>query len=533
MTEKLKKIGRNAAVMTLATGLSRILGLVRDQINAALFGAGIVSDAFYVAYRIPNMFRDLLAEGALSSAFVPAFTDYMNKGGKEAAYRLANLVISILCILFSILIILAWVFTPFLIKVIAPGFALEGIKLAILLTRILFPFIAFMGFATVIMGMLNSEGHFTVPALAPAIGNLVMIITGIALCPLFSKLPETQVIVWSFGALFSGLVQVLILPIIYKKGFKLRYELDFKDSGIRQMGRVMAPAIFSNSIGQINIVFVNTFLASLLGTGAITYIYYGFRLMQLPIGLFGVAIATASFPMFSSFVAEGKTEEAKDTISSSLRLSLFVTVPATLGLIVLSYGVTDLLFRHGNFTAEAAEATAIVTIYYALGLSLFSLNKIITPAFFALKKSNVPVICGIVAILTNGLFSIILMEKMNYAALPLANTISTLLNFLMLYYFLRKQMGPLDGKNILKVFWKVLLASCIMAVIAWLSSEFLSSVLTPGLTKRIVVVLVPILLALPVYLGLARFLKIEEAKLFTDAVARRLGKHKQQEKQGQ
>ena len=209
------------------------------------------------------------------------------------------------------------------------------------------------------------------------------------------------------------------------------------------------------------------------------------------------------------------------------------TQSPTLGLIVLSYGVTDLLFRHGNFTAEAAEATAIVTIYYALGLSLFSLNKIITPAFFALKKSNVPVICGIVAILTNGLFSIILMEKMNYAALPLANTISTLLNFLMLYYFLRKQMGPLDGKNILKVFWKVLLASCIMAVIAWLSSEFLSSVLTPGLTKRIVVVLVPILLALPVYLGLARFLKIEEAKLFTDAVARRLGKHKQQEKQGQ
>ena len=525
MTEKLKKIGRNAAVMTLATGLSRILGLIRDQINAALFGAGLVSDAFYVAYRIPNMFRDLLAEGALSSAFVPAFTQYMNKGGKEAAYRLANLVISILCILFSLLIILVWLFTPFLIKIIAPGFALEGIKLAILLTRILFPFIAFMGFATVIMGMLNSEGHFTVPALAPAIGNLVMIITGVALCPLFSNLPETRVIVWSFGALFSGLVQVLIqLPIIYKKGFRLRYGVDFKDPGIRQMGKVMAPAIFSNSIGQINVVFVNTFLASLLGSGAITYIYYGFRLMQLPIGLFGVAIATASFPMFSSFIAEGKTGEAKETLASSARLSLFVTVPATLGLIALSYKVTDLLFRHGNYSAEAAEATAVVTIYYALGLSLFSLNKIFTPAFFALKKSIVPVICGIVAILTNGLFSIILMERMGYAALPLANTISTFLNFGMLYYFLRKELGPLGGKSLLSTFWKVLLAGVLMALAAWGSSELLAPLFSPGLTKRIMIVLIPIIIALPVYLGLALLLKIEEAKVFVEALSRRFNR---------
>ncbi|OGF50982.1 MAG: murein biosynthesis integral membrane protein MurJ [Candidatus Firestonebacteria bacterium RIFOXYA2_FULL_40_8] len=454
----------------------------------------------------------------------------MHKGGKEAAYRLANLVISVLCILFSLLIILAWVFTPFLIKVIAPGFALEGIKLAVLLTRILFPFIAFMGFATVIMGMLNSEEHFTVPALAPAIGNIVMILTGLFVCPLFSKAEESQVIVWSFGALFSGLVQVLIqLPIIYKKGFKLRYELDFKDPGIRQMGRVMAPAIFSNSIGQINVVFVNTFLASLLGSGAITYIYYGFRLMQLPIGLFGVAIATASFPMFSSFVAQGKKEEAKDTLSSSARLSLFVTVPATLGLIVLSHDITDLLFRHGKFTSEAAEATAIVTIYYALGLSLFSLNKILTPAFFALKKSTVPVVCGIVAILTNGLFSVILMEEMGYAALPLANTISTLLNFTMLYYFLRKEMGPLGGKSIIKTFWKVLLASCIMALAALFAAKAMHlnpGSGSPGLIQRIVIVLVPITLALPVYLGLARLLKIEEAKMLTEAVSRRIWKQK-------
>ena len=538
MTDKTKKIGRNAAVMTLATGLSRILGLVRDQINSALFGAGIISDAFYVAYRIPNMFRDLLAEGALSSAFVPAFTEYMNKGGKEAAYRLANLVISILCILFSVLIILAWIFTPLLIKIIAPGFAIEGIKLAILLTRILFPFIAFMGFATVIMGMLNSEGHFTVPALAPAIGNVVMIITGVAICPLFAKTSEMQVIVWSFGALFSGLVQVLIqLPIIYRRGFKLKYRVDFKDPGIRQMGRVMAPAIFSNSIGQINVVFVNTFLASLLGSGAITYIYYGFRLMQLPIGLFGVAIATASFPMFSSYVAQGKTEEAKDTIGSSIRLSLFITIPATLGLIVLSRDITDLLFRHGNFTAEAARATAVVTVYYALGLSLFSLNKILTPAFFALKKSKVPVICGVVGILANGLFSIILMERMGYAALPLANTISTLFNFGMLYYFLRKEMGPLGGRNIIKTFWKVLLASCIMAAVVHFTNNKLYvramlkfSVFTyPTLVERITIVLVPIALALPVYLGLAWLLKIEEAKIFIEAVARKLGKNKQKE----
>lgn len=528
MTDRIKKIGKNAGVMTLATGLSRILGLIRDQINAALFGAGLVSDAFYVAYRIPNMFRDLLAEGALSSAFVPAFTAYMNKGGKEAAYRLANLVLTLLSIIFSVLIIFAWFFTPLLIKVIAPGFALEGIKLAILLTRILFPFIAFMGFATVIMGMLNSEGHFTVPALAPAIGNLVMIITGVAVCPLFARLPETQVLVWSFGALLSGFIQVLIqLPIIYRKGFRLQYKLDIKDPGIRQMGRIMAPSIFSNSIGQINVVFVNTFLASLLGSGAITYIYYGFRLMQLPIGLFGVAIATASFPMFSSFIAQGKTEEAKDTITSSARLSLFVTVPATLGLIVLSSRVTDLLFRHGNFSATAAEATAIATVYYCLGLSLFSINKIFTPAFFALKKTTIPVICGIVAILTNALFSIILMEKLDYAALPLANTISTLVNFIMLYYFLRKQLGSLGGKKILKTFLKVFSASCLMALVAWSSAEFLDGLMPhKTLPAKIIGVLVPIALAVPAYFWLAQLFKTEEAKMFNDSILRRIGKYR-------
>ncbi len=523
MNEKTRKIGKSAGIMTLATGLSRILGLVRDQLNAALFGAGMISDAFYVAYRIPNMFRDLLAEGALSSAFVPAFTDYINKGGKEEGYRLANIVLSVLCILFSILIILVYLFTPLLIKVIAPGFALEGVRLAVLLTRILFPFIAFMGFATVIMGMLNSEGHFTVPALAPAAGNIVMIITGWQLCPLFSGKQEAQVLLWSFGALVSGLVQLLIqLPVIYKKGFKIKFSLNFREPGIRQMARVMAPAIFSNSIGQINVVFVNTFLASLLGAGVISYVYYGFRLMQLPIGLFGVAIATASFPMFASFISQGRTADAKETISASARLSLFITLPATLGLVTLSYRVTDLLFRHGNFTEEAARATSVITIYYALGLSLFSLNKILTPAFFALKRSAIPVLCGITAIVTNIFFSIMLMDSLNYAALPLANTLSTLINFLLLYYFLRKVLGPLGGKSILKTFWKVLLASSLMALIVWGSAEGLALLMPKiSLSQRLLTVFIPIGLALPVYLFLARLLKIEESRMFSEAIYNR------------
>ncbi len=514
--------------MTLATGLSRILGLIRDQLNAALFGTGLISDAFYVAYRIPNMFRDLLAEGALSSAFVPAFMDYINKGGREEGYRLANVVISVLCILFSVLIILVYLFTPFLIKVIAPGFLMEGVRLAVLLTRILFPFIAFMGFATVIMGMLNSEGHFTVPALAPAAGNIVMIITGWQLCPLFSGKPEAQVLVWSYGALFSGLLQLLIqLPVIYKKGFKFKFKVNFKEPGIRQMARMMAPAIFSNSVGQINVVFVNTFLASLLGAGVISYIYYGFRLMQLPIGLFGVAIATASFPMFASFISQGKTKDAVETISTSTRLSLFITLPATLGLVALSYRVTDLLFRHGNFTEEATRATSEITIYYALGLSLLSLNKIFTPAFFALKKSAIPVFSGIAAIVINIFFSIMLMESMGYAALPLANTISTLLNFLLLFYFLRKVMGPLGGKSIIKTFFKVLLASSLMALVVRGSSEGLA-VLFPEITlsQRLLTVFLPIALALPVYLGLARLLKIEEARMFTEAVFKKFKRGK-------
>jgi len=524
MEYKTKQIIKSVGILGIATAISRVLGYIRDAYNAFLFGAGIVSDAFFVAYRIPNMLRDLLAEGALSSAFIPTFVEYLEKKGKKEAFELVNIVLSILLILFSLIILFGVIFTPFIVKAMAPGFAPEAIRLTIKLTRILFPFIAFMGFAAVFMGMLNSLKHFSIPALAPALGNIVMILCGIFICPLFGNKPDEQIIGWTLGALFSGLVQVMIqLPQAFKNGFKFKFLLNFKDAGIIKMAKMMAPAVFSNSISQINIVLVNTVIASILGAATVTYLYYGFRLMQLPLGIFGVAIATASFPVISSHVAKNEINELRDTLSFTIRMNLFITIPATLGLIVLSYPINSLLFQHGNFTLNDTIATSNTAMYYALGLTFASCVKVLNPTFFALNDSKTPVKIGIITIFLNVFFSIMFIKPLGYKGLAVATSISAFFNFTFLFFILRNKVGKLDEIEILKSLIKISLASVCMAFICWLSAYVIQrNFNVNSILNKIIWVFVPMTLGIIVYVIISSLLKVKEVNIFLKTIKEKL-----------
>ena len=524
MDQKTRHITRSVGVLSTLTALSRLLGYARDALNAALFGAGMISDAFFVAYRIPNMLRDLLAEGALSSAFIPSFVEYFEKKGKEEAFRLASIVLSLLIVIFSAVVLLGWAFAGPIVSFMAPGFAPGAQAITVKLTRILFPFIAFMGLAAVFMGMLNSMKKFTMSALAPAVGNLVMIGTGGLIMALGRQGGnyDKWIVLWSFGAVLSGLVQLSVqVPEALKQGFRFKPSLKWKEPGIIQMAKLMAPAVLSNSVGQVQ-VLANTIMASMLGAAAVTYLYYGYRLMQLPMGIFGVSIATAIFPLIAAHAAKNEPAELKHAVSAGIRMNMLIALPATAGLIVLSYPINALLFRHGMFGARDTLMASQSASWYTAGLLFASLIKLLTPTFFALKDSRTPVIISVSSIIINILLSMILMGPYGFIGLAAANTIASVYNFALLFIMLRRKIGPLEEKEILLSFLKIGAAALLMGLACFGISALFGE--PRSLWLRLVQVLACILAGIGVFSAFAHILGISEIKVYIEAARNRLPK---------
>jgi len=318
------KIARSTGIVSSATLLSRVLGLVREQVFAYLFGAGFVTDAFIAAFRIPNLLRDLFAEGALSSAFIPVFTDHLTNQGKQKAWELANLVLNLLLITLCVVVILGIIFSPYIVKLIAPGFGEEMGKqeLTTLLSRIMFPFLLFIALAALAMGILNTFRRFGVPALAPTMFNLGMIAGGLFLSPLF----DPPIIGMALGVLLGGLGQLVIqLPTLRNIGFKYRFKINLRHPGVKRILLLMVPATLGLASTQVNI-FVNTLIASFLTQGSVSYLNYSFRLMQFPIGVFGIAVATVTFPIISAYAAKKEMGQLLSTYTSSLKLVFFLTL---------------------------------------------------------------------------------------------------------------------------------------------------------------------------------------------------------------
>jgi len=468
-----KQVAKTAGVISGFTMISRIFGYVRDGLGGAILGAGLANDAYLAAFRIPNLLRDLFAEGALSSAFIPTFTATTVKEGNARAWQLASIVINTIVLIMAGLVLLGELGAPYLVRAIVPGFAAISEKLALTthLTRILLPFIAFISLAAVLMGILNSRERFGFPAFAPVMLNLTMIASGIFLCPLFGELPEKQVVGWAWGALIGGFMQMALqIPAVLKQGYRWKPLLDWRDPGLRRIVKLMLPAIAGLSVTQINL-FINTLIASFLPEGAVTYLYYGNRLMQLPLGVFGVAIATALLPVTSKHIAQGEHDKFIEILSFGMRLLFIITVPAAVGIIVLAEPINRLLFEYGRFSPAAVQAVAQASIFYTLGLVAFAGVKVIVPTFYALNDARTPVLAAIAAVTVNITLNLLLMNSMGYKGLALATTLAAFVNFSFLIVRLRQRTGRLDGKRIFNSFFRVCLAGAAMGFVVWSGSR--------------------------------------------------------------
>ncbi len=465
------RVTKAAGVVGAATLLSRLLGFIRDVVIAWFFGAGLSSDAFFVAFRIPNLLRRLFAEGSLSIAFIPVFTEYLTVKGREEAFKLARAAMWLLSMILAIVAVFGILLSPVIIKIIAPGFidSPEKFSLTVNLTRIMFPYIFFIGLVALSMGILNSLGHFAAPALAPVFLNIAMICSVFFISPYMSD-PVTGL---AIGVLIGGVLQLTLqIPFLIKKGLYCWQRVTIFHPGLKRIGVLMLPTVFGAAVYQINIL-VGTLLASLLPEGSVSYLYYADRLVQFPLGIFAIATATAILPSISRQAASRDLEAVKATFSHAMNLVLFITIPSMVGLIILREPIVALLFKRGVFDSEATQLTAYALLYYSIGLWAFSGVRIVVSTFYALQDTKTPVRIAVISIIANIVLGIILMGPLAHGGLALSTSLASMLNLGLLIRALKIKLGSLGLRSIAESACKSLLCAAIMGVIVSIVSIFM------------------------------------------------------------
>jgi putative peptidoglycan lipid II flippase len=458
-----KNITRAAGLMSIATLISRILGYVKDMILAGFFGATGIADTFFVAFRIPNLLRELFAEGSMSSAFIPVLTEHRTKQGDHEARKLVQITFTFIVIFVGLICLAGVLFSPAIVTVIAPGFLSNPQKfsLTVLLTRIMFPFLLFISMASLIMGALNTKRVFFIPALAPAMLNVTIIGTVL----LVAHRLEHPIIAVAAGVAFGGFIQFAFqIPSFWKNEYSLKPAYNFNHDGLKKIALLILPATMGMAVAQINI-FISTILASYLPEGSVTYLYYSMRLIQFPVGIFGVAMAMAVLPTLSEHAVKGNYDELRNDFSFALRLLFFITIPAMAGLIALREPIVNLLFQRGRFDYAATVGTAQALLFYSIGIWSIVGVRTVTASFYSMQDTKTPVKIAAVSVAANVLFSIVLMNSMKHSGLALANSLASGINFILLFYFLRKKLGRADGKRILNSLLKTAFASLIIGVI--------------------------------------------------------------------
>jgi putative peptidoglycan lipid II flippase len=514
------RLARSAGLIGAATMTSRVLAVARETVFAALFGAGNAMDAYNVAFRIPNLLRDLFAEGAISAAFIPTFTRYLTTRGRDAAWRLGNLVVNALALVTLACVVAGWFLAPAIARAFAPDYALVPGKLELttLLTRIMLPFLTMVAVGVAMMGMLNALRRFFIPALSPAMFNIAALVSAFTLVPLMPRLGWPPIAGIAFGTLLGGIGQILLQwPLLRREGWRYQPVFDARDEGLREVMLLMAPATVGLAAVQVN-VFVNTLLATSQGTGAVSWLNYAFRLMYLPIGLFGVSIGTAVLPEISRHAAAADLPGMRRTVSDALRLMFMLNVPATVGLIVLARPIVALLLERGQFGPADTDATAAAVMFYAPGLLGYAAVKIASPTFYALRDSRTPVAVSALAIGINIALNLALVRVAGFRGLAAGTAIAASVNAGLLLWLLRRRVGGLDGYRNLRAFGLITLASIVMGGAAWGTQHGLQAVMPgDGTILRAVRVFTSIGVALVVLVGAARLLRIEE---FEDALGR-------------
>jgi putative peptidoglycan lipid II flippase len=506
-------LAESAGLAGAATATSRVTGLARDQVLAAFFGAGNEMDAFAVAFRIPNLVRDLFAEGAMSAAFVPAFARHLARDGRTAAFRLGNNVLNALLIVTLALVAAGFVFARPIVALYAGDYSsVPGkLDLTVQLTRVMLPFLMAVVAAAVAMGMLNSLHHYFVPAVSPAMFNIATIVCAFVLVPVMPSLGQPRIMAIAIGVLLGGVGIVLIqwLPL-RREGFRYAAVFDPRDRALRDVVMLMGPGTIGMAATQVNIL-VSTLLATSQGTGAVSWLTYAFRIMALPIGLFGVSIATASLPAVARQAAVGDVAGIRTTVSRALAMTCVLNVPATLGLLALAEPIVALLFEHGRFMSSDTRATADALRLYAVGLMGYSAARIATPTFYALRQSRTAVIVSLAAILANIVLAFSLVAWMGFRGLALATALAALGNGALSLLLLGRRLQGIGGRHLTVLFIKVLAAAIAMAAAAWTVHQGMTWLLpTPQVLMQAVRLGVAIGTGLAVLAATARLLRVAE-----------------------
>jgi len=467
------KIAKYAGIVIIATIFCRVLGLGREIVISNRFGAGIETDAFFIAFMIPNLLRSFLGEGALNSAFIPIFAEYLTNHDRKKAEYVANNVLNILILILIIVVFLGIWAAPLLINIIAIGFKSNIYKyeLAVNLTRIIFPYIGFVAVAALFMGILNSYDHFLTPALAPAMLNISVIIFAITLSYKYG------IYSIALGVILGGICQALVqTPALIRKKIKYRFTVDFKDPGVKKLLKLLLPVMIGLAITQINVVVDRT-IASTLIDGSISALYYSNRLVQFPLGAFGIAISIAIFPTLAKYTAKNNIPEFKKSLLFGLKMLIFITVPSAVGLIVLKDSLIRLIYEHGIFSRVATNMTASALLYYSIGLFAYACVRLITMSFYALKDTKTPVKIGVYIVFINIALDLILIRYLAHSGLALATSVAAILNMIILLKVLQDKIGNIELKSQASFLIKIIISSIFLGIICVLVSNYLGSVL--------------------------------------------------------
>ncbi len=516
-----QSVVKAAGMIGVATFSSRILGFIRDMVLAGLFGATPAADAFFVAYRVPNLLRELFAEGSMSAAFIPVFTEYHSLKSKQDAWQLASAAFTTLLTIVTGITILGILGAASIVWLLAPGFHNDPTRLEMttLLTRMMFPYLIFISLAALAMGILNSLRAFAAPAFSPVFFNLFIIGCALFLAP---TLPE-PILGVAVGVVAGGAAQFAMqLPGLKFRGMLFGFKFQPGHPGVRKIGKLMIPSLLGLSVTQINIT-VSTILGSFFAGGP-TYLFYGMRLIQFPLGIFGVALATAILPTLSAQAARGALSELRTTLGFGLRMILFIILPAMVGLIMLRTPIVHLFFEHGTFTAHDTAETAFMVLCYAVGLWAFAGVRIIVSAFYSMKDTTTPAISATIAVVANILLSLLLMSYLGAAGLALATALAAMVNGGILVVVLHRRLGGVEWKSVIRSASRVL-AACVPIVLTcwWVADAQIWSHPAEWFEKSALLA-VAIALSVGGYLGVHVVFRSEELDVVWGMVRRKLGR---------
>ncbi len=508
-TEKKSSLVRSVGFVSGATAVSRVFGLVREQVMAYYFGAGVSTDAFVAAFRIPNLLRDMFAEGALSSAFVPVFKQKLVKETKEQAFELANIVTTAMLLVVGFIVLIGLIVAPLVVFITANGFTADPVKfqLTVDMTRIMMVFLLLVSLSALVMGMLNSFERFTVPALSPALFNIGTIVTVVAMYSLFDQPAYTLAI----GVVVGGVLQLVVqLPALFKTGYRFKLNFNLLHDGMKRILKLFTPMIIGLSAGRINIL-ISTLWASFLTEGSLSYLNYSFRLMHFPLGVFAVALGTVALPKVSELVANGDHDGLNHTFYQAINFNFFIVIPAAVFLALLSHEITQLTYQWGAFSELDTQNTALALRHYSYGLVGFAVVRVIVPFYYAFNDARLPMRVSILTVVINIILYVPFVKMLDFAGLAAATSIAGLINAIALYTFLPTKGVDTQNTRVLLNLFRI----CVAAILAIYLAKLIPTGFIFGdsiLLNRILSMAVIFAVASVAYLVFCIIFQVQEAR---------------------